>query len=117
MELIKEFALAFGTTGVKLSLLAGIFLIFVGTFVPTYNKLFKNELKQWKRMSLYSVLTGVLFGLVAVLLCVVFNGGISVFVTHFTEVLPLLKYGIGGFIVICLIRYIYTLVWYKAKEN
>ena len=117
MELFKAFALALVTTGVKISLLSGIFLVSIGLFVPIYNKLFKNELKQWKRMSLYSVLIGLLIVFVAALLCVFYNDGLSVLITYFTEVFPLLKYGIGGFMVICLIRYIYTLVWYEAGEN
>ena len=117
MELFKAFALALVTTGVKISLLSGIFLVSIGLFVPIYNKLFKNELKQWKRMSLYSVLIGLLIVFAAALLCVFYTDGLSVLITYFTEIFPLLKYGIGGFIAICLIRYIYTLVWYEAGEN
>lgn len=88
----------------------------IGLFVPIYNKLFNNELKQWKRMSLYSVLTGSLIIFAATLLCVFFNDGLSVLSTYFTEVLPLLKYGIGGFIVICLILYVGKLVWGEVYD-
>ena len=105
MAFVETFKTVLESMGVKITLCTGFFLIFVGIFTPIYNKLFKKELNCWKQTSFCSVLAGFASVIVAVLLSLFFNDGLSAVSICVTEILPILAYCIIVFFVVTLCRY------------
>lgn len=83
----------------------GVFYILLGSFLPTYNKLLKHELKQCIKVILFYILSGLIFMCIAVLLCVFFTDGLFALVQS-------LILGFFGFII-----FIFLICGREDKEN
>lgn len=81
---------AAATTWAKLSLLGGLYLIFVGTFIPILWKKLASPLK----IVFCCILYGGCFIISAAFICSFFYDGFQSFLMVFQEILPILVIGV-----------------------
>ena len=97
-----------GTVGTKYALLGGLYLIFVGVFVPAIGrKSLEKKAMNPLKIFISCLSFGAVFIAVALVLCYGFNEGNATLASAFKEILPILMIGVVLLVLICIALFAY----------